>query len=255
MKKIVLLLGVMVCIAGANAQFIYKIKADSVLITNDSCTAELNLENSTKAIKGFLYNKGNGRTDFRKVEKLNDSTLVIGEDTLVVRGAGIVNASNGLSVVNDTVKLGGTLVEETFVNVSNNGLYIGSVSNGKINLHSGSFGVSNSTFEIEEGKINYFVQDVSDGTKGILADLQFPGLIVGDVVDFLGMVYGNDYSGNGLSNDRWIPDIAAVRQTISDSLTAQPTLASGTFTPTATNGTNVSASTPNWRKYAAGRCE
>jgi len=55
------------CLIGfmASAQFIYKIKADSVLITNDSCNAELNLENSTRnRTGGFLKNRGNGRTQF-----------------------------------------------------------------------------------------------------------------------------------------------------------------------------------------------
>ncbi|WP_207516002.1 hypothetical protein [Longitalea luteola] len=82
MKKIVLLLIVALTFSKANAQFVHKIRADSVLITNDSCTAELNLENSTKHIKGFLYNKSNGRTEFRKIEKLNDSMLVFGGDTV-----------------------------------------------------------------------------------------------------------------------------------------------------------------------------
>ncbi|MGN6294067.1 MAG: hypothetical protein ACTHMV_15075 [Chitinophagaceae bacterium] len=63
------------------AQFTYKIKADSVKITNDSCTAELILENQTKAVKGFLYNKGNGRTEFKKaLNRLND-TLILSEQT------------------------------------------------------------------------------------------------------------------------------------------------------------------------------
>ncbi len=48
------------------AQYIYKIKADSVRIYNDSCTAELIVENRTKDTLGFLYNKGNGRTEFRR---------------------------------------------------------------------------------------------------------------------------------------------------------------------------------------------
>lgn len=68
------------------AQFTYKIKADSVKITNDSCTAELILENQTKAVKGYLYNKGNGRTEFRKaLTKVNDTTYLIGGDTLTIR--------------------------------------------------------------------------------------------------------------------------------------------------------------------------
>ncbi|MCG2613745.1 hypothetical protein LZZ85_05615 [Terrimonas sp. NA20] len=67
----------------SNAQFTYKIKADSVLITNDSCTAELILENSTKIVKGFLYNKGNGRTEFRAaMVRVNDTTYIIGGDSL-----------------------------------------------------------------------------------------------------------------------------------------------------------------------------
>ena len=68
-----------------DAQFVYKIKADSVLITNDSCTAELIVENSTKNVPGFLFNKGRGRTEFRRaVLRINDSLYLIGSDTLRV---------------------------------------------------------------------------------------------------------------------------------------------------------------------------
>jgi hypothetical protein len=88
MKRLSLLLLMTGVLGHAQSQFVHKINADSVLITNDSCTAELNLENSTKHIKGFLYNKGNGRTEFRKAAILNDSTFVFGEDTLVIRGSG-----------------------------------------------------------------------------------------------------------------------------------------------------------------------
>src|SRR3954463_15682607 len=88
MKKLLLFLVFAFAITEMHAQFVYKIKADSLLVTNDSCTAELNLENSTKNVKGFLYNKGNGRTEFRKAVKLNDSMLVIGGDTFLIRGAG-----------------------------------------------------------------------------------------------------------------------------------------------------------------------
>ncbi|MET0464037.1 MAG: hypothetical protein ABW007_12825 [Chitinophagaceae bacterium] len=47
------------------AQYIQKIKADSVKITSDTQSGELIIENSTKNIDGYLYNKGNGRTEFR----------------------------------------------------------------------------------------------------------------------------------------------------------------------------------------------
>lgn len=88
MKKITLLLVIVLLLSKTQAQFVHVIKADSVLITNDSCTAELNLENSTKDIKGFLYNKGNGRTEFRKFVKLNDTTFIMGGDTLIIGGSG-----------------------------------------------------------------------------------------------------------------------------------------------------------------------
>jgi hypothetical protein len=86
MKNVAFLLSIILSLGKANAQFVHVIKADSVLITNDSCTAELNLENSTKHINGFLYNKGNGRTEFRKMIKLNDSTLLFGGDTVLIGG-------------------------------------------------------------------------------------------------------------------------------------------------------------------------
>lgn len=84
-----------------SAQFVYKVKADSVKITNDSCNAELILENSTPSVKGFLYNKGNGRTEFRKpVFKLTDSTYLFGADTLTMSAfINNGNAFNGLATI------------------------------------------------------------------------------------------------------------------------------------------------------------
>jgi hypothetical protein len=78
------------------AQNDFTIKADSVIITNDGAPAELIIENSTKNIKGLLVNKGNGHTEFRQVQKLNDSTFVFGTDTFTVKGAG-----KGLQQVTD----------------------------------------------------------------------------------------------------------------------------------------------------------
>lgn len=105
MKKILLLTIAVISANVVFSQFIYKIKADSVLITNDSCVAELNLENSTKNIKGFLYNRGNGRTEFRKgVIKLNDSTYLIGADTLHTGGG-----SAGFSAMDGLIKSGSNL--------------------------------------------------------------------------------------------------------------------------------------------------
>jgi hypothetical protein len=85
-QKIFSLLLFFTVVYDCHAQFTHKIKADSVRIYNDNCNAELIVENSTKDIAGFLFNRGNGRTEFRKaVIKLNDTSFIIGGDTLIVK--------------------------------------------------------------------------------------------------------------------------------------------------------------------------
>lgn len=85
-----------------HAQYVYKIKADSLLVTNDSCNAEFNLENHTRNVKGFLYNKGNGRTEFRSgVIKRNDTTYIVGNDTLY-----LPTFWSGLSRIGNVVTFG-----------------------------------------------------------------------------------------------------------------------------------------------------
>ncbi|SIN71006.1 hypothetical protein [Chitinophaga niabensis] len=90
----------------AYAQHVFPIKADSVRIYNVCDTAELIIENRTQDTLGFLYNKGNGRTEFRKL-KLQDvgggKLAIVGQDTVNI--AGIVTRSvdtlwrNGDSIV------------------------------------------------------------------------------------------------------------------------------------------------------------
>jgi len=78
------------CLIGfiASAQFVYKIKGDSILLSNDTCNTELILENSTRNVCGFLFNKGDGRTEFKSaLVKLNDSTYVVGCDTLKIKSS------------------------------------------------------------------------------------------------------------------------------------------------------------------------
>lgn len=93
------------------AQYVYTIKADSVKITNSCDTAELIIENHTQTVPGFLYNKGRGRTEFRRgAIALNDSLYVIGGDTInLYKGRVNVTASNGLYAENSHVKLGGAI--------------------------------------------------------------------------------------------------------------------------------------------------
>lgn len=88
MKKLFLLLMASSIVSAAMAQQSIHLKADDVYFTNDGSPTELVLENSTKTVKGVLVNTGNGRTTFKPVIKINDSTIVFGADTLTFRGGG-----------------------------------------------------------------------------------------------------------------------------------------------------------------------
>lgn len=73
------------CCFGQKVPNIYQIRADTVRIYNVCDTAELVLENRTKDTLGFLFNKGNGRTEFRRLglERIGASQLAIkGQDTI-----------------------------------------------------------------------------------------------------------------------------------------------------------------------------
>jgi hypothetical protein len=83
------------------AQNTYEIRADTVRIFNNCDTSELVLENHTQDTLGFLYNKGKGRTEFRKLRlvKVGASQLAIaGQDTLDLSflGSGTSNAAGPL---------------------------------------------------------------------------------------------------------------------------------------------------------------
>jgi hypothetical protein len=83
MKRILFLLALLCLDKALHAQYIYTIKADSVKITNSCDTAELIIENHTQTVPGFLFNKGKGRTEFRRgMQRLSDSLFVFGADTL-----------------------------------------------------------------------------------------------------------------------------------------------------------------------------
>ncbi|MBO9151147.1 hypothetical protein ACFOTA_02940 [Chitinophaga sp. GCM10012297] len=88
------------------AQKVYQIRADSVRIYSDCDTSELIIENRTKGTPGFLYNKGNGRTEFRKaeLERVGDSSLAIkGHDTLDIRMMALFQLGDPLLITRDTV--------------------------------------------------------------------------------------------------------------------------------------------------------
>lgn len=88
MKKIFIFLTIIIFTSECYSQFVYKLKADSVKVTNDSCSSELIIENSSKNVCGFLFNNGNGRTTFKRgLTPISNKKYVIGCDTLDLSGS------------------------------------------------------------------------------------------------------------------------------------------------------------------------
>jgi hypothetical protein len=112
-----MLIGLVAFSESVRSQYVHKIKADTVKLYNDACTTEFILQNATRNTKGFLYNKGNGLTEFRKaLIKLSDSTYLIGSDTLYLsyKPSGIwvdltgTQTISGLKTFTGDVKLSGS---------------------------------------------------------------------------------------------------------------------------------------------------
>ena len=103
MKYTILLILLLFLRGSLFAQYTYVLIGDSVKFTNyDSC--ELIIENHSQGVPGFLYNKGRGRTEFRRAFiSIDDSTYLVGPDTLRVpgtnfwlnNGSNIYNTNNG----------------------------------------------------------------------------------------------------------------------------------------------------------------
>lgn len=80
----------MACVQGYGQVRPYTIASDTILFKSYGAHGStLIIQNSTKDTIGFLYNTGNGITKFKRASvKLNDSTYVIGGDTLRIHAAG-----------------------------------------------------------------------------------------------------------------------------------------------------------------------
>jgi hypothetical protein len=88
MRKLLLsLFFVFFILAPTFAQLDFRVKSYNIIVANGTSPGELIIENSTKNIKGILVNRGNGQTEFRQAQRLNDSTWVIGYDTLTFGGS------------------------------------------------------------------------------------------------------------------------------------------------------------------------
>ena len=180
----------------------------------------------------------------------NDGEAILGTNDIEVQAIGgatvHANANNGLHVDNGVIKLGGTLTEETTIDVTNHQLryYIGTGNavtgkvvyrfsagsgalvhrisptdfGGRISTSSGWFGY---IFDGANG-----ITKIGFGSSGNSSDLDFTttkgfeitnsDFTIIDSTSSFGIKYADDYSTNGLSDDRWIPDLGTVRSLITN---------------------------------------
>lgn len=148
-------------------------------------------------------------------------------------------ASGGVVLSGDDFRLGtGTLYgntiidgafDLTFGNIGATALNnFGVVTSSQINLYSGDPTPGNNvtSFLSSPTEMNISVRNTSNQTAGLIFNAT--NLKVIDDINSTGLVYHADYSATGLSNPRWIPDIAAVRSEISDSVQASTVNYGGT---------------------------
>lgn len=91
-------------------QSVLPFRGDTIKIYKVGGSSELVIQNRTKDTLGFLVNVGGGRTEFRRVKKINDTTLVFGFDTVKVgsgTGGGITSiiTKNPITKVGDSVAI------------------------------------------------------------------------------------------------------------------------------------------------------
>src|ERR1051325_3331370 len=87
MKRIIMFVLLLAALKVAGQTTGY-LRFDTVKIMKQNGTCELYVINKTKDSLGLLTNVGGGLTQFRRSRVINDSTIIVGLDTLRIKGAG-----------------------------------------------------------------------------------------------------------------------------------------------------------------------
>src|ERR1700722_20135374 len=140
------------------SQYVYTIKADSVKLTGCDSN-ELIIENHTQNVPGFLFNTGNGRTQFRRgLLNLGGGAYQIGADTLRIPTNAWLQGGNAFG----TTGILGTL-DNNHLDLYTNGsraarldslgnLLVGTTTSGKYKLDVlGPARVTGYTLDVSEG--------------------------------------------------------------------------------------------------------
>ncbi len=142
------------------------LRFDTVKIMKQNGTCELYVINSTKDSLGVLTNVGGGLTRFIKPKVLNDSTIIVGLDTLVLRGA-----TGGSTFANNNIGTGYALVATPSGNIkrinNNYGILIDSTTT-----------ANTITIRADTSSTNHVVtqSDLNDAIAGAGGSSTFAGL-------------------------------------------------------------------------------
>lgn len=99
------LLSLIICVS-VDAQSTLPLRADTVTVEKVGGNATLKIKNATRdSTGGVLMNIGGGVTIFKKSKKINDSTIVVGGDTLGGINGGQSLANRGAKMNGDTTQL------------------------------------------------------------------------------------------------------------------------------------------------------
>lgn len=106
MKRFVSFVALLLISVLTMSQSTLPLRADTVVIEKVGGSAELKIKNRTRDSLGVMINLGAGRTEFRRAKVLNDSTVIIGLDTLQIKGGaggggGIGSVQTQYSVTGD----------------------------------------------------------------------------------------------------------------------------------------------------------
>lgn len=193
------------------SQSVLPLRADTIRMEKLGGSAELHLRNATRDTLGVLTNIGNGRTRFIRARIVGD-TLFVGRDTLII-------ATD--PTIQEVINNGNTVSENDSINVDpSRSLTIHGGTGSSIILKALQSAVSHTRIVIQPATLGLEYRDLGTGNLKQFILSSANGINVNDGVNTTGMGYGANYRTNGIANfgARWIPDIGAVRQEISDSL-------------------------------------
>lgn len=111
--RYILLILVLFAAMGANAQSVGRLRYDTTIIEKVGGSNELVVRNKTRDSLGFMLNLGGGRTEFRRMRQINDTTIVMGFDTALIKSAASgassrITSLNGLTTTTQTFATPGT---------------------------------------------------------------------------------------------------------------------------------------------------